>query len=93
MHGWKCALRQFLSLLSLHDDVQAKKMHIIMCIKASLHNGYGVRRQYLLMLLDKLASICAENADSSPLVMAINQALPGRCHGLLLHVLWVIFAL
>ena len=65
-----------LPLILLHD-LQAKKMHISMCVKAILHGSPAAVGDYLLVLLDKLTSICAENAGSLPIVKAINQALPG----------------
>lgn len=64
------------------DDSQAKRMHINMCIKAMLEGPEAVGASYLgLALLDVLTSLAAVNADSAPIVKAINQALPGRSDG------------
>lgn len=65
----------------MHADVQAKKMHISMCVKAVLHgSSHASEERHFMVLLDKLASICAENADDSPQVDTISKALPDRWH-------------
>ncbi|CAL5223082.1 g5541 [Coccomyxa viridis] len=60
------------------DIAAAKKMHISMCVKAVLHgSSHASEERHFMVLLDKLASICAENADDSPQVDTISKALPG----------------
>ena len=60
--------------------LQAKRIHISMCIRTNLDGSPGTVWHCLLMLLDKLASTLAENAGSSPIVKSISQVLPGKCH-------------
>ena len=52
-------------------------MHINMCVKAILHGRPAAVGESLLVLLDKVTSICAEEAKGLAIVTAINQALPG----------------
>ncbi|CAL5223080.1 g5539 [Coccomyxa viridis] len=59
------------------DAARAKRAHISMCVKAVLHGSPVTVGAHLLELLDKLTSICAENAGSLPIVKALSQALPG----------------
>ena len=51
-----------------------------MCVQGILHGRPVTVGDHLLELLDNLTSICAENAESVPVVEAINRALPGRSH-------------
>ena len=69
------------SALLTHGSMQAKRMHISMCIKMTLRH-YGETGNSFLTLMDRLMSICAEHAISPRIEKAINYAVPGRLHGL-----------
>ena len=59
--------------------MQAKRMHISVCVKIFLRQ-HGETKNRFLILLDKLTSICAEHAVSAQIEKAICQALPGKLH-------------
>ena len=59
--------------------VQAKTMHIRMCINATLCSCPELKVGFL-MLLDRLMSICERHEASLPVVKAISQLLLGRSH-------------
>ncbi len=64
--------------------VQAKRMHISMGIRGIVRrNDQPTEGPYsrVLVLLDKLASIFADPAVTSPSMKAISQALPVRSSG------------
>ena len=69
-----------LSFTLTHDDWQAKRMHISMCIKRRL-TAFPHEKNCFMVLLHALMSICAENAVISQIVKAIRQALPGSSLG------------
>ena len=64
----------------MYDVLQAKKMHISMCIKAILHIMGPGGAGYILVFLGKLMDLCADYATSSQILKAIRQAFPGRPH-------------
>lgn len=59
-----------------HDDLQVKRMHISMSIKNTI-GVYKEVKDYYMVLLDEVMSICAENTADSLIAKAIRQALPG----------------
>ena len=59
--------------------VQAKRMHVSMCIKATMSKDPGASPS--LELLDRIMSICTDQGRDSPSMRAICQALPGRSLG------------
>ena len=61
-------------------NVQAKRMHISMCIQTTLR-ACPERKDAATALLEQLMSICAESEASSLVAQAISQALPGMSHG------------
>ena len=65
----------------MHDAVQAKKMHIHMCLhKAALEDPTACEDQYLA-LMARYTYIWAGHFVKPPVIDAINRALPGRSQG------------
>ena len=64
----------------MQNDVQAKRMHISMLSRIILQGQIEGVYLLTLLMLDKLMSTGMENADGSPFMTAISQAMPGRSH-------------
>ena len=60
-------------------DLQAKKKHVSMCVVGIVYGRPVAMADYLLVLLDQLASLCSlYSIGNEPRAKAINNALPGR---------------
>ena len=65
----------------MHDDVQAKKVHILMCLQRAVQEDSSACGNHYLALMARFTYIWAKPLVKAPVVTAISRALPGRSQG------------